>query len=77
MLTVKGTNVFGGAIGSDFQKSVAGVTGYVGIVKEDQLHSVTEFKLRVEYLSGMEDQFDGLGKEIRDHMRLNRELGQK
>ncbi|MBN2570091.1 MAG: phenylacetate--CoA ligase family protein [Deltaproteobacteria bacterium] len=69
MLTVKGVNVFGGAIRSRLQKFVPRVTGHMRIIKEDPSHRVTQLKLRVEYASGMENQLDGLAKEIRDYMR--------
>ncbi|MCD6570675.1 MAG: phenylacetate--CoA ligase family protein [Deltaproteobacteria bacterium] len=69
MLTVKGVNVFGGAILRTLQKLVPKVTGHMRIIKEDPSHRITKLKLRVEYAAGMEDKLDDLANEIRQVMK--------
>jgi len=69
MLTVKGVNVFGGAIRSHLQQFVPRITGHMRIIKEDSSHRVTQLKVRIEYAAGMENTLDALAKEIQASMR--------
>jgi phenylacetate-CoA ligase len=64
MLTVKGVNVFGGAIKATVQQFAPKVTGHMRIIKEDPSHRVKQLKLRIEYGAGTENNLEELGKEI-------------
>lgn len=69
MITVKGVNVFAGAIHSTIQRFVPRVTGHMRIIKEDPSARITQLKMIVEYGEGMEGQLEVLGKEIREVLK--------
>jgi phenylacetate-CoA ligase len=78
MLTVKGVNVFGGAILKAMQQFVPKITGHMRIIKEDPSPKVANLKMRVEYSAGMENSLDDLAKEIKQflktQLRVNPEI---
>lgn len=69
MITVKGVNVFGGAIIQTMREFIPGVTGHMRIIKEDPSPRVTLLKLRVEYAAGMENNLEELGADIKRVMK--------
>jgi len=69
MITVKGVNVFAGAIHKTLQQFVPRVTGHMRVVKEDPSARLSSLVLRLEYGEGMADQLEELGKEIVQEMR--------
>jgi len=69
MLTVKGVNVFAGAIHAALQKFSPRVTGHMRIVKEDPTSRVTKLKMIVEYGEGMAERLEPLEKEIRQTLK--------
>ncbi len=69
MITVKGVNVFAGAIHKTLQKFMPRVTGHMRVIKEDPSARITQLKLVVEYGPGMEGQLEELGKEIRNTVK--------
>lgn len=69
MITVKGVNVFAGAIHKTLQKFLPRVTGHMRVIKEDPSARITQLKLKLEYGAGMEGNLEELGKEIRNTMK--------
>jgi len=69
MITVKGVNVFAGAIHKTLQQFVPRVTGHMRVVKEDPSARLSSLVLRLEYGEGMADQLEELGNEIVQVMR--------
>jgi len=71
MITVKGVNVFAGAIHKTLQRFVPRVTGHMRVIKEDPSHRVTQLKLIIEYgQETRQDQLEELGKDIRQTMKM-------
>lgn len=69
MITVKGVNVFGGAVMTTIRELMPRVTGHMRIIKEDPSPRVTQLKLRIEYAPGMENNLDDLALEVKRVMR--------
>jgi len=74
LITVKGVNVFAGAIHKTLQSFVPKVTGHMRIIKEDPSHRIVNLKIKAEYsaeFGNNPEQLDALAKEIRATMKGN------
>ena len=69
MITVKGVNVFAGAIHKKLQQFVPRVTGHMRVIKEDPSARITKLIIKTEYGEGMKDKLEELGKEIKNVMK--------
>ena len=69
MITVKGVNVFAGAIHKTLQQFVPKVTGHMRVIKEDPSARLTSLTLRLEYGEGMIDNKETLSNELRKVMK--------
>ncbi len=72
MVTVKGVNVFAGALHKTLQTFAPKVTGHMRIIKEDASHRIVNLKLKVEYskeFGNDKDKLENLAKEIRSTMK--------
>lgn len=69
MITVKGVNVFAGAIHKKLQQFVPRVTGHMRVIKEDPSSRITRLIIKAEYGEGMENKLEGLGQEIKNAMK--------
>ncbi len=72
MLTVKGVNVFGGALITAVRKEMGEkLTGHLFIIKESPSPKVVDLKLSVEYAPGQENNLDKLAEEIKQICKAN------
>ncbi len=70
MVTVKGVNVFAGAIHKTLQQLVPRITGHLRIIKESPSPRLTRLRLKIEYGEGVTtEQLEGLGQEIRQLLK--------
>jgi len=69
MITVKGVNVFAGAIHKKLQQFVPRVTGHMRVIREDPSPRITKLIIKLEYGEGMKDKTEELGREIKSVMK--------
>ncbi len=69
MITVKGVNVFAGAIHKKLQQFTPRVTGHMRVIKDDPSPRITKLVIKLEYGEGMENKLEELGKEIKNVMK--------
>jgi len=72
LITVKGVNVFAGAIHKTLQSFVPRVTGHMRIIKEDPSHRIVNLKIKAEFskeFGNNQEKLDALAKEIRTTMK--------
>ncbi len=77
MLTVKGVNVFAGAIHAAIQRFAPRITGHMRVIKESPSPRITELKMIVEYGEGMKEQVEQLGKEIKATLKSELRISPK
>jgi phenylacetate-CoA ligase len=77
MLTVKGVNVFAGAIHALLQRFVPRVTGHMRVIKNDPSPRLTELIMIVEHGEGMKDRVEEIGKDIRATLRSELRISPK